>query len=395
MSAPRPFNLVAELTYRCPLRCPYCSNPLDYEGVRDALSAEDWGRVFDEASALGVVHVGLTGGEPSARPDLEAIVARAAGAGLFAHLVTSGRPLTPARLGLLRDAGLRSVQLSIQDVDRAAADRVAGTAAFDAKLAIARATRALGLPLVLNVVLHRGNVARVGAVIELARELDAERLELANVQMHGWARHNRDALLPSREQIEAAAREVATARDGRARPEIVFVLPDHWADRPKPCMGGWGRKTIVVAPDGAVLPCHEARAIAGLEFWRAAGDGARPLAACWADAPGMNAFRGEAWMEEPCRSCERRATDFGGCRCQAFALVGRASATDPACALAPDRAAILAAREAATRGGAARGGQCQDGEGTGANAAAGPPQDEAAWSYRGERPRAPRARSSS
>jgi len=348
VSAPRPYNLVAELTYRCPLRCPYCSNPLDFARVRGELSADDWGRVFDQAASLGVIHVGLTGGEPSARADLEEITARAAQAGHFTHLVTSGRPITGARLRELRERGLRSVQLSLQDVDRAAADAIAGTDAFDAKLELARAARELELPLVLNIVVHRGNAARVGAMIELARELDAERLELANVQLHGWARRNRDALLPSREQIEDAATVVAAARARSARPEIIHVLPDHWADRPKPCMGGWGRKTIVVAPDGFVLPCHEARSIPGLEFWRA---NERDVRACWEDAPGMNAFRGEAWMEEPCRSCDLRAKDFGGCRCQAAALVGRAAATDPACAIAPDRRALLEARETASEGG--------------------------------------------
>ena len=199
MSVPRPFNLVAELTYRCPLRCPYCSNPLDYASLRDGLDAAAWSRLFAQAAELGVIHVGLTGGEPSTRSDLEEIVRGAAAAGLYTHLVTSGRPLTPERLGGLREAGLRSVQLSFQDAERAASDRIAGTASFDAKRELARAVRRLDLPLVVNVVLHRENLARVADVIALARELDAERLELANVQLHGWARHNRQALLPSRE----------------------------------------------------------------------------------------------------------------------------------------------------------------------------------------------------
>ncbi|MCG8591695.1 MAG: pyrroloquinoline quinone biosynthesis protein PqqE [Proteobacteria bacterium] len=337
MTAPRPYNLVAELTYRCPLRCPYCSNPVDGLGERDALSADDWSRVFGEAAELGVLHVGLTGGEPAARADLESIVAGAAAAGLYSHLVTAGAGRAIERLAGLQRAGLRSVQLSLQDSREETADRIAGTRSFADKLAFARHVRELGLPLVLNCVLHRENLARVPELVALARELDAERLELANVQFHGWARLNRAALMPEREALAAAAEQVRRARRESARPELVFVLPDHHADRPKPCMGGWGRKTIVVTPGGRVQPCHEAGTLPGLEFWNVKERG---LAACWERAPGMNAFRGEAWMPEPCRSCDRREQDFGGCRCQAFHLTGDAAKTDPACALAPDHARI-------------------------------------------------------
>ncbi len=338
---PRAFNLIAELTYRCPLRCPYCSNPVNHAETRDALDAAAWGRVMGEASAMGVVHVGLTGGEPTARTDLEEIVAAAAEAQLFTHLVTSGMPVDPARLARLARAGLRSVQLSIQDVQPEESDRIAGTASFGRKIAIARATRELGLPLVLNVVLHRHNLGRVREIIALARDLDAERLELANTQYHGWALLNRAALLPTRSQLDAAGRVARAAQRMHSRPEIVFVLPDYWAERPKPCMGGWGRKTMVVAPDGKVQPCQAAASLPGLEFWKV---GERSLAACWADAPGMNAFRGEDWMREPCRSCPERQRDFGGCRCQAFALCGDAAAPDPACSLVPERDPLLRAR---------------------------------------------------
>ena len=340
--APTPVNLIAELSYRCPLRCPYCSNPTDHARVRDGLDAAAWLRVFREASRLGVLHVGLTGGEPSVRRDLEEIVRGASHAGLFTHLVTAGIPLDAERLGALAEAGLRSVQLSIQDAIPAESDRIAGTACFDAKLAIARAVRALDLPLVLNVVLHRHNLSRVRELIALARELGAARLELANAQYHGWAAANRDALLPAREAIDAAA---SVVREERARPgsrlEIQFVLPDYFRDRPKPCMGGWGQRHIVVAPDGRVLPCQAAASIPSLEFWNVAD---HSLEDCFLRAPGMNAFRGEAWMREPCRSCDERHRDFGGCRCQAFALVGDAAATDPACALSPHHGIVLAAR---------------------------------------------------
>ncbi len=346
MTAPRPWNLVAELTYRCPLRCPYCSNPEDFASVRDRLDADAWGRVFHEAAALGVVHVGLTGGEPTVRRDLAEIVRLACAAGLYVHLVTAGVPIDAAGLRGLAAVGLRSVQLSIQDAHAEGSDAIAGAASFERKLAFARAVRARGLPLILNVVLHRRNLARVAEIVELARALDAERLELANVQMHGWALSNRAALLPTREEIADAARVAEAARRAGPRPEILFVLPDHWADRPKPCLGGWGRQTLVVRPDGRVLPCHSADAIPGLEFFSVME---HDLRECWEAAPGMNAFRGEAWMPEPCRSCPERGRDFGGCRCQAFFLTGRAEATDPACALAPERDALLTARAEAER----------------------------------------------
>jgi pyrroloquinoline quinone biosynthesis protein E len=345
VSAPRALNLIAELTYRCPLRCPYCSNPTDHAATRDGLDAAAWVRVFHQASRLGVLHVGLTGGEPSVRRDLEEIVGGAADAGLFAHLVTAGTPLDAQRLESLAEVGLRSVQLSIQDALPEESDRIAGTQCFETKLAVARAIRALDLTLVLNVVLHRHNLGRVAEMIALARDLGATRLELANAQYQGWARVNRDALLPSRDAIDAAAAVVAKER-GRpgSQLEIQFVLPDYFRDRPKPCMGGWGQSHIVVAPDGRVLPCQAAASIPGLEFWNVAE---HSLEDCFVGAPGMNAFRGEAWMSEPCRSCDARHQDYGGCRCQAFALLGDASATDPACALSPDHDVIEAARGAA------------------------------------------------
>lgn len=342
MAEPRPWNLIAELTYRCPLRCPYCSNPVDFAAIRDGLDTGAWRRVFAEAAALGCVHVGLTGGEPSARRDLPELVRAAAAAGLYVHLVTAGLPLRPEALPALRDGGLRSVQLSIQDADAAASDAIAGTESFARKLAVARAAREAGLALTINVVLHRHNLGRVAELVGLARELDADRLELAHAQYDGWAWRNRAALLPAREQVERAAEIVRAERARATRPEILLVLPDWFAGRPKPCMGGWGRRLVVVAPDGLVLPCHAARGLPGLEFWNVRERGLR---AAWADAPGMNAFRGEAWMREPCRSCPERAKDFGGCRCQAFRLTGDAANADPACALAPEHAALARLRD--------------------------------------------------
>jgi pyrroloquinoline quinone biosynthesis protein E len=341
VSAPRPYNLIAELTYRCPLRCAYCSNPVAFRSFPDALGTEDWCRVFREAAALGAVHVGLTGGEPTLRADLPELVRGAAEAGLYTHLVTAGTTLGEDGLARLRAAGLRSVQLSVQDAEATGSDAVAGVPAFERKLAFAAWVRAEGLPLTLNVVLHRRNLARVPEIVALARALGADRLELANAQYHGWALVNRDALLPTRAQLDEAARAVAVARREAPRPEILFVLPDYLAGRPKPCMGGWGRRMLVVTPDGLVLPCHAAASLPGLVFGNAKTDS---LAACWETAPGMNAFRGESWMPEPCRSCEERTRDFGGCRCQAFQLVGDAAATDPACDLAPHHGLIEQAR---------------------------------------------------
>jgi pyrroloquinoline quinone biosynthesis protein E len=343
MSAPRPFNLIAELTYRCPLRCAYCANPLDYAKVRDGLGADDWARVFREAAALGVLHVGLTGGEPCVRKDLDQIVAAAAEVDLYTHLVTAGTHLDAPGLDALVAAGLRSVQLSVQDVDATPANHMAGGDFFARKLVFAGWVRERGIPLTLNVVLHRGNLERVDRAVELAASLGAHRVELANVQLHGWALRNREALLPTRSQLDAASASVRALRGAYPNLDIVFVLPDHFSDRPKPCMGGWGRKNAVVAPDGTVLPCHGARALP-LEFWSVHEHG---FGTCWSDAPGMNAYRGDTWMREPCRSCPERERDFGGCRCQAFALAGDAAEADPACSLAPAHEAILSARRRA------------------------------------------------
>ena len=344
MTAPRPYNLVAELTYRCPLRCVYCSNPLGFREVDDALDAAAWVRVFREAAELGAVHVGLTGGEPTLRRDLAEIVAGAAAAGLYTHLVTAGTPIRADGLRELQAAGLRSVQLSIQDAGAEASDEIAGAPAFERKLEFARAVVSLRLPLSLNVVLHRHNLARVPELVELARRLSAHRLELAHAQYYGFALANRAALLPTRAQAEAAARAVERERGRPGTPEILLVLPDYLAGRPKPCMGGWGRRIAVVNPAGLVLPCHAAAELPGLAFHSVRD---RPFAACWLDAPGMNAFRGQDWMREPCRSCPERDRDFGGCRCQAWQLAGDAAATDPACSLAPGHADVVAIRTAA------------------------------------------------
>jgi pyrroloquinoline quinone biosynthesis protein E len=339
---PRPYTLVAELTYRCPLRCVYCSNPRDWAQHADALGTEDWLRVFREAEALGVVQLNLTGGEPLLRDDLERLVEGARGLDLYTNLITSGIPLTRDRLAQLKSLGLDNVQVSIQDVTAVGSERIAGHRSFERKLEVARWVKALGLPLTINVVLHRENLDHVAEVIALAESLAADRLELANTQYLGWALTNRRMLLPTREQLDAAREVARTARRRlRGRMEVLFVTPDYYADFPKACMDGWGRRFLVVSPDGLVLPCHAAHTLPGLTFDNARE---RPLAEIWQDSAGFRAFRGEAWMPEPCRSCERRTLDFGGCRCQAYHLTGDATATDPACSLAPAHALIEAAR---------------------------------------------------
>jgi pyrroloquinoline quinone biosynthesis protein E len=347
--ADRPYTLIAELTYRCPLRCLYCYNPVAYTRHSRELGTEEWLRVFAEAEDLGVVQLHLTGGEPLARRDLEALVRGARGLGLYTNLITSGVPLTRERLRGLHDAGLDNVQLSIQDVEAEGSDHLAGYQAFSQKLDVARWVKAEGLPLTLNLVLHRANLDHVGEAVALAEGLDADRLELANTQYHGWALENRNRLLPTWAQLERA-REVAAAAKARlaGRMEIAYVTPDYFSEWPKACMDGWGRRFINIIPDGLVLPCHAAHTITGLRF-----ENVRhlPLEEIWHRSPSFNLFRGEAWMPEPCRSCPRRSIDFGGCRCQAFQLTGNGAATDPACSLSPHHHLIEAARARAAEPG--------------------------------------------
>ena len=344
--APRPYTLVAELTYACPLHCVYCSNPLDLARHGATLDTASWQRVLREAEALGVMQVNLTGGEPLLRDDLEEIVEEARRLDLYTNLITSGIPLERERLARLRALGLSNVQVSIQDSRPAGADRIAGTEAFHQKLAVARWVKELGFPLTLNTVLHRENLDHVGEVIALAEELHADRLELANTQYLGWALANRRALIPPRALIEEARKVAAAARTRlEGRMEVVFVVPDYFTEFPPSCMDGWGRRFLVVTPDGLLLPCLLAHTLPGLTF---ANVREGPLAELWSDSPGMNAFRGEEWMPDPCRTCDKRTVDFGGCRCQAFHLTGNAGATDPACRLSPHHGLVEGARDEAS-----------------------------------------------
>jgi len=331
--APVPLGLVAELTYRCPLHCPYCSNPVDLAAYRDELTTSEWRRVLDEARELGVLQVHLSGGEPLARRDLTDLVAHAHRLGMYTSLVTSGVPLTETRFAGLAAAGLDHVQLSVQDESAATADAIAGVRAHDRKLAAAAMVTGHGLPLTLNVVLHRDNIGHVAALTKLAERMGADRLELANTQYYGWALRNWSALLPTRSQVEAAERDaqLARARLG-SRMEIVYVVADYYEERPKPCMYGWGVRQLIIAPNGDALPCPAAGQIPGLGVTNVRDE---PLSVIWYSSTAFNRFRGTGWMPEPCRSCPRKEVDFGGCRCQAYQLTGDPAATDPVCALSP------------------------------------------------------------
>jgi len=338
-SIPAPLGLLAELTHRCPLGCPYCSNPLALDKRADELDAATWARVFAEAVALGVLQVHLSGGEPAARRDLVDIVKAAREANLYSNLITSAVGLTPQTLGALADAGLDHVQISIQDSDENSADHIAGYDGASArKRALAADVIRTGLPLTVNMVVHRANIGRVGAMVELALGLGASRVEIAHVQYYGWALKNRTALMPSREQVEIAVREVEALRaKHRGRIVIDAVVPDYYARYPKPCVGGWGRRSLNVTPAGRVLPCHAAEIIPGLEFWNVRE---HSLGDIWHKSPAFAAFRGTDWMQEPCKSCERRDQDFGGCRCQAFLIAGDARAADPVCHLSPQHGLV-------------------------------------------------------
>ncbi len=341
MTTDRPTTLLAELTHRCPLHCPYCSNPLDMIRAEGELATEDWKRVFTQARALGVLQLGLSGGEPMIRKDLEELATHARSLGLYSTLVTSGLGLTRGRAERLREAGLEHIQISIQDADPETAERIAGVSSVKQKRAAAAIVKELGFALSINVVLHRANLDRIAAIIDLAAELGADRIELANTQYYGWALENRASLMPTREQV---ARARATAEEAtrryKGRMQILFVLPDYFEQYPKPCYGGWGKLYLVVAPDGKVLPCHGATQITTLSFDNVRD---RSLEWIWQQSPAFQAYRGDEWMREPCRGCPRKAVDFGGCRCQAFALTGAAENTDPVCTLSPNRSVIDAA----------------------------------------------------
>jgi pyrroloquinoline quinone biosynthesis protein E len=336
-------GLLAELTHRCPLQCPYCSNPLELERAAAELPTADWLRVLDQAAELGVLQVHFSGGEPMVRRDLVEMVAHAHALRLYTNIITSGVLLDDRSMAALNTAGIDHIQLSFQDSDAAENDRIGGYAGgFAKKQAAAALIRDAGLPLTVNFVVHRTNVARVPQMIAMAEALSAERIEIAHVQYYGWGLVNRAALLPRLEQLRAATEVVEAARIRlRGRIVIDYVVPDYHATRPKACMGGWGRRFINISPAGRALPCHAAETLPGFAFPSVRETG---LDAIWNGSEAFARYRGTDWMPEPCRSCDRQEVDWGGCRCQAFALLGDAGLTDPACELSPNHDVMAAAR---------------------------------------------------
>ena len=334
-----PYAVLMELSHRCPLQCPYCTNPIDLERASGELTTEEWKRVMDEAVDMGVLHVHYSGGEPTVRKDLEELIEHAAKLGLYSNLITSGVLLNKARVQRFAELGLDHVQISFQDTTSEVGDWVAGyDGAHEKKQQVARWVRDVGMPLTVNAVMHRHNLHHLEEMIQMAVDLDAERIEVAQVQYYAWAFRNRIAFLPTREQLDKAVEIVGEARE-RLKGVLAFdfVVPDYYAQRPKSCMGGWGRQFINISPSGKVLPCHAAEVLPDLEFDSVHQ---KPLGWIWENSEAFEHFRGTTWMPEPCQSCDRKEIDWGGCRCQAYMLTGNAAATDPTCVLSPDRAVL-------------------------------------------------------
>jgi len=343
-----PFWLLAELTYRCPLHCVFCSNPVDYARHGEEVDTATWKRVLGEARALGAVQLGFSGGEPLLRDDLEELVAHAHGLGFYTNLITSGIGLTAARAQALKRAGLDHVQLSFQDSTRELNDFISSTRTFDLKSRVAAIIKDAGYPMVLNCVMHRFNLPHVGRIVDMAERMGADYLELANTQYYGWAWHNRAALMPTVDELRDAEAVVVAQRErlaSRGSPmKVLWVSPDYADARPKPCMSGWGAVFLVVAPDGVALPCHSARMLPGLAFPDLRETSVR---AAWYDSDAFNRYRGTAWMNDTCGGCGDRDKDHAGCRCQAFLVAGDAAATDPVCRKSPHRDRIDAMLDAA------------------------------------------------
>ena len=342
---PNPLALIAEVTHRCPLHCVYCSNPLQLAGAASELSTAEWTSVFQQAGKLGMLHAHFTGGEPLARTDLVELIAAARSAGLYTNLITSGIGLNEERLKALVDAGLDHIQISFQDSREEDANWIAGAKAHAHKIELSKAIRRHKIAFTVNLVVHRQNLDHLEEMIAFIEQMAPARVEIAHTQYYGWALANRAALLPTRAQLEKAVEIVAEAEKRLAgRMRIDSVVPDYYAKYPKACMGGWGRRLMLINPSGRVLPCHAAEVLPGFSFENVRE---KTLEWIWRDSTSFQRFRGEDWMPEPCRSCDRRTEDFGGCRCQAFLLTGDALATDPACSLAPSHGIVeVAVREA-------------------------------------------------
>jgi pyrroloquinoline quinone biosynthesis protein E len=337
-TSPTPLALVAELTHRCPLHCVYCSNPLEMVKRQAELPTGEWVRVFREAVEAGILQVDFTGGEPLARQDIVELIRAARQAGLYASLITSGLPLDEAKLAALVGAGLDHFQLSLQGATEETGREISNTTSHPHKLRVLEWLKKHRVGVTLNFVIHRQNINELEDMILLVEEHQPGAVEFASVQYYGWGLANREALMPTRRQLEYCVEKLKQTEErlnGKTR--VVFVVPDYYAKFPKPCVGGWGRKLMLVSPNGDVLPCHAASVIPGMRFENVKEKSLREI---WENSPAFQKFRGEEWMKEPCKSCDRRHLDFAGCRCQAFLLAGDAAATDPVCSLAPTRAKV-------------------------------------------------------
>jgi pyrroloquinoline quinone biosynthesis protein E len=336
----KPLWLLAELTYRCPLQCPYCSNPIDIARYQNELETEDWLRVLRQARTMGAMQLGLSGGEPLVRRDLEEIITEGRGLGYYTNLITSGVGMDEERVAKFREAGLDHIQISFQASSQELNDFLGGTSTFAHKVAMARAVKAQGYPMVLNIVLHRRNIDQIEDIIRMTIELKADYVELASTQYYGWSKLNLDALLPTREQLIAAEKIAHEYQDKmKDRMKILYVVPDYFEDRPKACMNGWGSIFLTIAPDGSALPCHAASSLPGMTFPNVRD---QSIESIWNDSDAFNHFRGFDWMREPCRSCPEKTKDFGGCRCQAYMMTGDANAADPVCDKSPHHAELVA-----------------------------------------------------
>jgi pyrroloquinoline quinone biosynthesis protein E len=328
-----PLWLLAEVTYKCPLHCVFCYNPVDYTRYGEELSTDDWLRVLRQGRELGATQLGFSGGEPLVRDDLEIMVSEARKLGYYSNLITSGVGLNEKRIAAFKEGGLDHIQLSFQDSTRELNDFLSSTKTFELKRKVAKLIKKYDYPMVLNCVLHRHNIDHVQQILEMAEAMDAEYVELANTQYYGWAYVNRDQLLPTRDQLKRAEEATNRFRERVGnKMRIFYVVPDYYEERPKACMNGWGAVFLTVTADGMALPCHEARMLPGLAFPNVREHDLRWI---WYDSPGFNAYRGDSWMKEPCRSCPEKVKDFGGCRCQAYILTGDATNTDPVCGLSP------------------------------------------------------------
>ncbi|MGH8551507.1 MAG: pyrroloquinoline quinone biosynthesis protein PqqE [Methylococcales bacterium] len=342
----KPRWLLAELTYACPLQCPYCSNPVDFASHNGELDTEDWLRVLFEARQMGAVQLGFSGGEPLARQDLSILVKHARDLGYYSNLITSAYGLAEERIVELKDAGLDHIQISIQASSRELSDSIAGTTCFDKKREVAHLVKKHGYPMVLCVVIHKQNIHQMESILVMAEELGADYLELANTQYYGWAHLNRNQLLPTREEFrkaEAIAQSYKQKLKGKMK--IYYVVPDYYEDRPKACMNGWGSTFLTIAPDGTALPCHAARQLPGLNCPNVRDMSIREI---WEDSEAFNKYRGDDWMREPCRTCPEKTRDFGGCRCQAYLLTGDPAVADPVCGLSPNHDKVLQAIQSAS-----------------------------------------------